>query len=269
MTNESTDNTSSCGPCSGEVTECSKDTGVLGARLSGIKRKLLVLSGKGGVGKSTFAVNLAVSLAKEGNKVGLLDIDIHGPSVPKLLGLDNGSLNIIGNNILPVRSDGDLKVVSIGFLLKDRDDAVIWRGPMKHGVIKQFLEEVDWGELDYLVVDCPPGTGDEPLSLIQLMADGKTSSSQDEGAIIVTTPQELALADVRKSVNFCKTLNLNIVGVVENMSGLVCPHCGEMVEVFAAGGGEKMAHDVRDLRRKPFRTLGIPADMSNIPNLRP
>ena len=207
-------------------------------RLGDIKRKILVLSGKGGVGKSTVAVNLAFSLVKAGKRVGLLDVDIHGPSIPKLLGLEGSPILGTGNSLVPVEFDSCLKVMSIGFLLKSPEDAVIWRGPLKMGVIKQFLKDVEWGALDYLVIDCPPGTGDEPLSVVQLIGDA-------DGAVVVTTPQELALSDVRKCVSFCRKLNLPVLGVIENMSGLICPHCGERVDIFKTGGGEVMAAEMK------------------------
>ncbi|UCF06349.1 MAG: P-loop NTPase [bacterium] len=207
-------------------------------RMSGIKRKLLVLSGKGGVGKSTVAVNLAVALAVAGKRVGLLDIDVHGPSVPKLLGVDGMSLHGTKESIHPFAIGDNLKVMSIGFLLRSSDDAVIWRGPMKFNVIKQFLGDVEWGDLDYLVVDSPPGTGDEPLSVAQLISDAT-------GAIIVTTPQDVALIDVRKCINFCRQVSLPVIGVVENMSGFICPKCGERTDIFKRGGGRRMATEMR------------------------
>ncbi len=209
----------------------------LDQRLSRIKHKVLVLSGKGGVGKSTIAVNLAVALAAAGKKVGLLDVDIHGPSVPKMLGIENMSLHGTGEALYPLEVGDNLRVMSIGLLLRNTDDAVIWRGPMKMGVIKQFLSDVEWGDLDYLVIDSPPGTGDEPLSVAQLVPDA-------DGAVIVTTPQNVALIDVRKCVTFCRQLNLPVLGVVENMSGFVCPHCGERTELFKSGGGGEMADDM-------------------------
>ena len=205
-------------------------------RLHRIRHKILVLSGKGGVGKSTVAANLAISLALAGKRVGLLDVDIHGPSIPKMLRLDDAAVEMKDGAIQPVEK-GDLKVMSIGFLLQDCDDAVIWRGPMKMGVIKQFLKDVDWGDLDYLVIDSPPGTGDEPLSVCQLAAPV-------DGAVIVTTPQNVATADVRKSITFCRQLNVPLLGVVENMSGFVCPKCGTVTDIFKAGGGERMAADM-------------------------
>jgi len=206
-------------------------------RIKQIKHQILVLSGKGGVGKSTVAVNLAVSLALAGKKVGLLDIDIHGPSIPKILNLEGKTIQAAGDVILPITMAENLKVMSIGFLLRGSSDAVIWRGPMKYQMIKQFLKDVDWGSLDFLVVDSPPGTGDEPLSIVQLLENA-------DGAIIVTTPQEVALSDVRKCITFCGQLNLPVLGVLENMSGFVCPKCGENIDIFKSGGGQKMAEQM-------------------------
>ncbi len=205
-------------------------------RLFKIKHKIVVMSGKGGVGKSSVAANLATSLALAGKKVGLLDIDIHGPSIPKILGLEGKTLTSENNLLIPLEI-GNLKVLSIGFMLNHADDAVIWRGPMKYTAIKQFIKDVNWGELDYLIIDSPPGTGDEPLSIIQIL--GKA-----DGAIIVTTPQSLSLIDVRKSITFCNRLNLPILGIVENMSGFVCPHCQKTIDIFKNGGGEKMAQEL-------------------------
>ena len=206
--------------------------------MDNVKHKFLVLSGKGGVGKSSIAVNLAVWLSMQGKNVGLLDIDIHGPSVPKLLNLEHMHVQAVTNKMIPIVYSDTLKVMSVGFLLRNKTDALIWRGPMKHGVIKQFVTDVFWGDLDYLVVDCPPGTGDEPLSITQLLG-------QIEGAIIVTTPQQLAVVDVKKCITFCKQLNLPVLGVIENMSGLVCPHCNQHIEVFTGNGGEEMARDFK------------------------
>jgi ATP-binding protein involved in chromosome partitioning len=209
----------------------------LNDRMARIAHKVIVLSGKGGVGKSTVAVNLAVSLMRGGKRVGLLDVDIHGPSVPKMLGLEGQTLLTEGETMLPVVAGG-LRVMSVGFLLRNQADALIWRGPMKMAVIKQFLMDVDWGDLDYLVVDAPPGTGDEPLSVCQLIENA-------DGAVVVTTPQDVALAAVRKSITFCRKLNLPVLGVVENMSGFMCPRCGERIEIFGAGGGERLAREMR------------------------
>jgi len=206
-------------------------------RIEHIKHQVLVLSGKGGVGKSTVAVNLAVSLSGQGKKVGLLDIDIHGPSVPKILNISDKTVQATNAGILPVKANENLSVMSIGFMLRDDDDAVIWRGPMKYQMIKQFLKDVAWGKLDFLIIDSPPGTGDEPLSIVQLLENA-------DGAIIVTTPQEVALNDVRKGITFCRNLNLPVLGVIENMSGFVCPKCGERTDIFKSGGGEQMAREM-------------------------
>ncbi|AJY71984.1 ATPase [Geobacter sulfurreducens] len=205
--------------------------------LFGIRNKIVVLSGKGGVGKSSVAANLAVALSLQGKKTGLLDVDLHGPSIPTLLGIEGKLPASDGGRIEPVAYSEKLTVMSVGLLLRDQSEAVVWRGPAKHGVIKQFLAAVEWGELDYLIVDCPPGTGDEPLSVVQLLEGA-------DGAVIVTTPQDLALTDVRKSVTFCRQMKLPVIGVVENMSGFVCPHCGENVDIFKSGGGRLMADEM-------------------------
>ncbi|MCF7956458.1 MAG: P-loop NTPase [Phycisphaerae bacterium] len=208
----------------------------IGQNLKSIKHQILVLSGKGGVGKSSIAVNLAVWLTMQGKKVGLLDIDVHGPSVPKLLNLEGRKLQASGDRIAPVEYSDSLKVVSVGFIINDEKDAVVWRGPMKHNVIKQFVCDVDWGELDYLIVDCPPGTGDEPLSIVQLL-------DKADGAVVVTTPQQVAVTDVKKCLTFCKQLNLPVLGVVENMSGFVCPHCNHKTNIFGYDGGSQMSEE--------------------------
>lgn len=206
--------------------------------INNIKNKIVVLSGKGGVGKSTIAANIAISLALKGHKTGLLDLDIHGPSIPTILNLENARVQGTEQLLFPCAyGDGLLKVISIAFLLNNRDDAIIWRGPAKTGVIKQFIENVAWEELDYLVVDCPPGTGDEPLSVIQILEDVT-------GAVIVTTPQKLAISDVRKSVNFCQKVEVPVLGVLENMSGFVCPECNKTYDIFKSGGGEAMAAEM-------------------------
>ena len=203
-----------------------------------ISHKILVLSGKGGVGKSTVAVNLAAALVAKNFRTGLLDIDIHGPSVPKLLGIDSEKLTgTEDGRILPVDYGNSMKVMSVGFMLSSSNDAVIWRGPLKYSIIKQFLKDVTWGDLDYLIVDSPPGTGDEPLSVCQLI-------EKAEGAVIVTTPQDVALIDVRKSISFCRQLNMPVLGVIENMSGFVCPHCGKKSDIFKNGGGLDLAREM-------------------------
>jgi ATP-binding protein involved in chromosome partitioning len=224
-----------------------KETLELQQRMSEIRHKLLVLSGKGGVGKSTVAVNLAVALAKASHEVGLLDVDIHGPSVPKLMGLEGQTVCSDGVAARPVKLADNLAVMSIGFLLASKADAVIWRGPLKYKVIRQFLKDVAWGRLDYLVIDCPPGTGDEPLSVAQL-------AGPSAEAIIVTTPQELSISDVRRCVTFCRQINLPVLGVLENMSGFVCPQCGARIDLFKVGGGETLAHETKVpfLGRIPF-----------------
>ena len=202
--------------------------------LGRIKQKLIVMSGKGGVGKTSTSVNLAIALANKGYQVGIMDVDLHGPDVPRMLGL-KGMLDISKNSkkLAPMHRMDNLKAVSIESLTMSKDDAIIWRGPIKFSAIKQFIGDVDWGDLDFLIIDSPPGTGDEPLTIAQTIQDAK--------AIIVTTPQEVSLADVRKSISFCKTVKMEIFGVVENMSGFVCPHCGESVDIFGSGGGEKTA----------------------------
>lgn len=208
----------------------------LQSRMCHIREKILVLSGKGGVGKSTVAVNLAVSLMLKGHRVGLLDVDIHGPSIPTMLGLEQETIQRVEGDLQPI-DVGGMKVMSLGFFLDDPDEAVIWRGPMKTGVIKQFLKDVAWGDLDYLIIDSPPGTGDEPLSVIQLI--GRVS-----GALVVTTPQKVAAVDVRKSITFCRRLETPVLGVIENMSGFACPRCGEITPILGAGGGKRMAEEM-------------------------
>ena len=214
-----------------------KDRQKLQSRLCRVRHKVLVLSGKGGVGKSTVAVNLAMALCMAGKRVGLLDIDIHGPSVPTMLGLEHATVRGADDELLPVETNG-LKVVSTGFFLRNLDDALIWRGPLKMAAIKQFLKDVAWGDLDFLIVDSPPGTGDEPLSVIQLIG-------RLDGAVIVTTPQRVAAADVRKSITFCRQMEVPILGVVENMNGFACPRCGDITFVFGAGGGRRMASEMK------------------------
>lgn len=214
-----------------------RDRQALAQRMCQIGYKFLVMSGKGGVGKSTVSANLAIALSLAGKRVGLLDVDIHGPSIPKLLGLDDSRVVTHERELVPLEIGENLKIMSIAFLLPSRRDAVIWRGPMKYGVIRQFLKDVAWGPLDYLVIDAPPGTGDEPLSVAQLVG-------QPAGAILVTTPQDLAVADVRRSITFCEKVSLPVVGIVENMSGLVCPHCGGKIDLFKTGGGEALAREM-------------------------
>lgn len=213
--------------------ERSQQDRIIEARLSKIDRKLLVMSGKGGVGKSTVAALLALFLSAREKKVGLLDVDLHGPSIPIIMNV-RGGLNTTGAGAVePYRFSDNLGIVSMGMLLGDRDTAVIWRGPLKIGAIRQFISDIEWADLDYLVIDSPPGTGDEPLTVAQTIPDAE--------AIIITTPQEVSLSDVRKSINFCRQVNMKIIGVVENMSDFPCPHCGEKISLFGAGGGARMA----------------------------
>ncbi len=206
-------------------------------KLANIKHKIVIMSGKGGVGKTTVAVNLSFSLSFSGAKVGLLDVDINGPNVPKMLGIEDEKMGGTDNAIEPVLVSENLKAVSMGFLLADRDTPVIWRGPVKIQAIRQFLGEVEWGDLDYLIIDLPPGTGDEPLSIAQLI-------KEDSGAVIVTTPQDVALLDSRKAVNFARALEMPVIGILENMSGFSCPHCHKDIDLFKVGGGKIAAEEM-------------------------
>lgn len=239
MTTCSTCGKTDCSALTKNLNESEKDfkeRQKLHSRLCRVQHKIVVLSGKGGVGKSTMAVNLAMGLVLAGKKVGLLDVDIHGPSVPTMMGLEGRVPESVDGELIPVIADG-LKVISAGFFLRSQDDAIIWRGPMKAGAIRQFIQDVAWGDLDFLVVDSPPGTGDEPLSVCQLMGD-------IDGAVIVTTPQKVAAVDVRKSITFCRQMKVPVLGVVENMSGFACPKCGEISSILGAGGGMKMAGEM-------------------------
>jgi ATP-binding protein involved in chromosome partitioning len=202
-----------------------------------VKHVILILSGKGGVGKSTVSVNLAYALSSHGKKVGLLDLDMHGPNIPKMLGIEDHRLAMLGNRIEPVHVTGMLSVISMAFLLPDTNTPIIWRGPMKMAAIQQFLSEVNWGPLDYLVVDLPPGTGDEALTIAQIAPNVR-------GAVVVTTPQDVATLDARKSAKFIEKLGLPVLGVIENMSGMVCPHCGKEIDLFGKGGGKKVAEEL-------------------------
>jgi Mrp family chromosome partitioning ATPase len=205
----------------------------LQSSLGKIKHKIMVMSGKGGVGKSSTSVNLAVALSKKGFQVGIMDVDLHGPDIPRMLGL-TGMLDVNENRkLVPIAHSKNLSAISIESLTPDKDNAIIWRGPIKFSAIKQFIADVEWGDLDYLIIDAPPGTGDEPLTVAQLIPNAK--------ALVVTTPQEVSLADVRKSISFCKTVKMDILGLVENMSGFLCPHCGEPIDLFGSGGGERTA----------------------------
>jgi len=217
-------------------------------QLSKIKHKIMVMSGKGGVGKSTIAVNIAVGLSLQDFMVGLLDVDLHGPSVPKMLGARDLKLTRRPDGRLgAIKYSPNLKFLSIEPLLPSEDSAVIWRGPIKISAIKQFIGDIDWGELDYLIIDAPPGTGDEPLTVAKTIPDAY--------ALIVTTPQEVSLIDVKKSIRFCQKVKMRILGLVENMSGFICPHCGKPLDLFKRGGGQKLAEEMG------IRFLGkIPVD---------
>jgi len=206
-------------------------------QLSAIKYPVLVMSGKGGVGKSTVAVNLAWSLSQRGFKVGIMDIDIHGPNVPKMLGIDKLSFGGDESRIEPVRVNDNLVAASLGLIGYHPDQAIVWRGPIKIGLIRQFLADVAWGELDYLIIDTPPGTGDESLTIAQTVHNLA-------GAVVVTTPQEVSVLDSRKSLDFAKKLNVHVLGLVENMSGFVCPCCNTVTHIFSQGGGKKAAEEL-------------------------
>ncbi|KAK9469546.1 P-loop containing nucleoside triphosphate hydrolase protein [Lipomyces arxii] len=208
------------------------------ASLGGIKHIVLVLSGKGGVGKSSVTTQLALSLVHKGFSVGVLDIDLTGPSLPRMFGLESKKIHQSSKGWVPVYTDSSkrLCVMSIGFMLKDRGDSVVWRGPKKTAMIRQFVQDVLWGELDYLLIDTPPGTSDEHISIAEQLRDAKP-----DGAVLVTTPQAVATADVRKELSFCRKVGFEILGVVENMSGFLCPHCSECSHIFSSGGGEQLA----------------------------
>ncbi len=225
---------SSCGGGKGGISAAqAMQDELIKSTLAKIKYKLFVMSGKGGVGKSSVAVNIAAALASMGNRVGILDVDIHGPSVPGLLGI-KGQLEVDrGRIVKPKKYSENLYVVSMESLLKDPDQAVLWRGPMKTSAIRQFVADVTWGDLDFLVIDSPPGTGDEHMTVLRTIPDAL--------CVIVTTPQEISLADVRKAVNFLQYAKANILGVVENMSGLICPHCHGEIDLFKKGGGRELA----------------------------
>lgn len=235
----------SCGVRRQKKQEIEEDAAIRSA-LNNIRHKFIIMSGKGGVGKTSVSVNLAIALAAKGFKVGIMDVDIHGPDVPRMLGL-KGMLGLNAEQkLVPMKYSANLTAVSIESLTPGKDDAIIWRGPIKHSVIRQFIGEVAWGNMDYLIIDSPPGTGDEHITIAHAIPEAK--------AVIVTTPQEVSLADVRKSISFCKTVSMDIFGLIENMSGFHCPHCQCEIEMFGIGGGEKTASQtgIRFLGKIPF-----------------
>ena len=228
--------------------------------LGKIKHIIIVMSGKGGVGKSTVSSNLATELSNRGYQVGIMDVDITGPNIAKMFGVEDEKLHVLAERLIPVTVPPSLKLMSMAFLLPDKDSPIMWRGPVKMGAIKQFIEDVNWGDLDYLVVDMPPGTGDEALSVVQLMPKA-------DGMVIVTTPQDVALLDSRKSLRFGAETHIPIIGIVENMSGFVCPHCGEVTDIFKSGGGEAAAKElnVQFLGKVPIEPGVVDAGDSGMP----
>lgn len=248
---------SACGSCSsasgapGADPFAEQDKLINGA-LSRIKHKLFIMSGKGGVGKSSVTVNTAAALAAKGYKVGILDVDIHGPSIPGLLGIRSKGLEgSEAGGIDPVRFSDNLSVVSMDSMLQDKDTAILWRGPKKTAAIRQFIADINWGDLDFLLIDSPPGTGDEHMTVLKTIPDALS--------VVVTTPQEVSLADVRKALNFLQVANGRVLGIVENMSGLACPHCGGEIDLFKKGGGRELAE------KRELRFLGaIPLDLATV-----
>jgi ATP-binding protein involved in chromosome partitioning len=235
--NDATGCSENCSTCASAQQPHSAPKGLPPKAEIDVKHVILVLSGKGGVGKSTVSTNLASALAAHGRQVGLLDLDIHGPNIPKMLGIEDKRPAVLENHMDPVQVTGNLAVMSMAFLLPDTSSPVIWRGPMKMAVIGQFLSDINWGALDYLIVDLPPGTGDEALTIAQL-------APNVQGAVIVTTPQDVAVMDAIKAVKFIGKLELPVIGIVENMSGMICPHCGDTIDIFGRGGGEKAAREL-------------------------
>lgn len=228
--------------------------------LGKIKHIIIVMSGKGGVGKSTVSSNLATELSNRGYQTGIMDVDITGPNIAKMFGVEDEKLHVLDERLIPVTVPPSLKLMSMAFLLPDKDSPVMWRGPVKMGAIKQFIEDVNWGDLDYLVIDMPPGTGDEALSIVQLMPKA-------DGMVIVTTPQDVALLDSRKSLRFGAETNIPIIGIVENMSGFVCPCCGKVTDIFKSGGGENAAKElnVQFLGKVPIEPGVVEAGDSGMP----
>lgn len=224
---------SSCAHKTQDQASANQDTAITNA-LANVKNVVFVMSGKGGVGKSSVTVNVAVALAKKGLNVGILDVDLHGPSIPGLLGLTGGvDMDDASEKLIPAKYMENIRVLSIDSLLQDRDTAILWRGPKKTAAIRQFISEVDWGNLDFLVIDSPPGTGDEHMTILKAIPDVY--------CLMVTTPQEVSLADVRKAFNFLGQTNARVLGIVENMSGLSCPNCGHDIPLFSRGGGEALS----------------------------
>jgi ATPases involved in chromosome partitioning len=228
--------------------------------LAKIKHVVIVMSGKGGVGKSTVSSNIAQALSVKGYQTGLMDLDITGPNVPKMFHVEDDKLTVEDERLIPILVPPSLKLMSMAFLLPEKDSAVMWRGPVKMGAIRQFIEDVNWGDLDYLIIDMPPGTGDEALSIVQLIPKA-------DGVVIVTTPQDVALLDSRKSITFAAQTKIPILGLVENMSGFVCPHCGETTEIFGSGGGEKTAKsmNVQFMGRIPIEPQIVASGDAGIP----
>ncbi len=228
--------------------------------LAKIKHVVIVMSGKGGVGKSTVSSNLAAALSMSGYQTGIMDIDITGPNIPKMFRIEDEKLEVENGKLMPVNVPPSLKVMSMAFLLPEKDSAVMWRGPVKMSAVKQFIEDVEWGDLDYLVIDMPPGTGDEAMSIVQLIPKA-------DGVVIVTTPQDVALLDSRKSVTFASLVKIPIIGLVENMSGFVCPHCGQTTDIFKSGGGEATAKEmnIQFLGRVPIEPEVVLSGDSGLP----
>ncbi|UXM85321.1 Mrp/NBP35 family ATP-binding protein [Methanococcus aeolicus] len=254
------DSCSSADSCSDTKKAMEMQNAKIKENMGKIKHKIAILSGKGGVGKSTVTINLAAALSAMGKKVGVLDGDIHGPNVPKMLGVEH--MQPIGNEngIYPITSPDDIKVISISYFLPDSKTPVIWRGPKISGAIRQFLSDVVWGELDYLLIDTPPGTGDIQLTILQSIPD-------IDGVITVTTPEDVAVLDASKSITMANTMNIPIIGVIENMGGFVCPHCDKVVDIFGKGGGEKAAKelDVNFLGRIPLDVKAREASDKGVP----
>ena len=254
------DSCSSSSSCSDAKKAMEMQNAKIRENMGKIKHKIAILSGKGGVGKSTVTVNLAATLSAMGKKVGILDGDIHGPNIPKMLGVEDIQPFADENGIYPITTPEGIKTMSISYFLPDKNTPVIWRGPKVSGAIRQFLSDVVWGELDYLLIDTPPGTGDIQITIMQSIPD-------IDGVIIVTTPEEVAVLDARKSITMAKTTNIPIIGIVENMGGFVCPHCNKVVDIFGKGGGEKAAKelDVEFLGRIPLDIKAREASDKGIP----